>query len=71
MLKKCNSGNKLDLLPTQTRRMNNEPLLPPGVTRAICDKLYDRRKNAALEVEGLVKNLAAQVGELSSFSVIA
>ena len=25
------------------------------------DKLYDRRKTAALEVEGLIKTLAAQV----------
>ena len=39
----------------------NENVLPAAIIRAIGDKLYDRRKTAALEVEGLVKNLAAQV----------
>ena len=41
----------------------NENVLPATIVRAIGDKLYDRRKTAALEVEGLVKNLAAQVTE--------
>ena len=36
-------------------------LLPPNVVRGIGDKLYDKRKSAALEVEQLVKSLAAQV----------
>lgn len=39
----------------------NEQLLPTSVLRAIGDKLYDKRKSAALEVESLVKTLAAQV----------
>jgi len=38
----------------------NENVLPTTIVRAIGDKLYDRRKTAALEVEGLIKNLAAQ-----------
>ena len=37
--------------------------LPPTVLRGIGDKLYDKRKSAALEVEQLVKTLAAQVPE--------
>ena len=39
----------------------HENVLPATIVRAIGDKLYDRRKTAALGVEGLVKNLAAQV----------
>ncbi|KAG2488883.1 hypothetical protein HYH03_012677 [Edaphochlamys debaryana] len=35
-------------------------LLPASVLRQIGDKLYDRRKSAALEVEQLIKRLAAQ-----------
>ena len=31
--------------------------LPPAVVRALSDKLYERRKSAALEVEAIVKNL--------------
>lgn len=42
----------------------NENVLPATIVRAIGDKLYDRRKTAALEVEGLIKNLAAQVGRI-------
>ena len=32
--------------------------LPPSITRGLSDKLYDRRKAAALELEGLVKQAA-------------
>lgn len=35
-----------------------EELLPPAVVRNIGDKLYEKRKSAALEVEQLVKRLA-------------
>ena len=35
-----------------------EELLPPAVVRNIGDKLYEKRKTAALEVEQLVKKLA-------------
>lgn len=45
----------------------NENVLPAAIVRAIGDKLYDRRKTAALEVEGLVKNLAAQVVSMLPF----
>ncbi|KAL4449453.1 hypothetical protein ABPG77_007097 [Micractinium sp. CCAP 211/92] len=34
------------------------PVLPPSVTKHIADKLYEKRKLAALEVEQLVKQLA-------------
>lgn len=37
-----------------------EELLPPAVLRQIGDKLYDKRKAAALEVEQIVKRLVAQ-----------
>ncbi|KAF7131616.1 hypothetical protein RHSIM_Rhsim09G0089600 [Rhododendron simsii] len=33
--------------------------IPPAVLRNLSDKLYEKRKNAALEVEGIVKQLAA------------
>ncbi len=36
-----------------------EELLPPAVLRQIGDKLYEKRKAAALEVEQVVKRLAA------------
>ncbi len=39
---------------------DSEQLLPPSVVRSISDKLYDKRKVAALEVEQLIKKLAAQ-----------
>lgn len=32
-------------------------LLPPAVVRNLSDKLYEKRKNAALEVEGIIKQL--------------
>ncbi|KAA8528999.1 hypothetical protein F0562_033513 [Nyssa sinensis] len=34
-------------------------VIPASVLRNLSDKLYERRKNAALEVEGIVKQLAA------------
>ncbi|GMH20341.1 hypothetical protein Nepgr_022182 [Nepenthes gracilis] len=34
-------------------------VIPPSVLRNISDKLYEKRKNAALEVEGIVRQLAA------------
>ncbi|XP_024025715.1 protein VAC14 homolog isoform X2 [Morus notabilis] len=33
-------------------------VIPAAVLRNLSDKLYEKRKNAALEVEGIVKNLA-------------
>jgi vacuole morphology and inheritance protein 14 len=39
---------------------DSDPLLPPAIVRGIGDKLYEKRKSAALEVEQLVKVLAAQ-----------
>eukprot|EP00245_Coleochaete_scutata_P015075 TRINITY_DN658_c0_g1_i1.p1 TRINITY_DN658_c0_g1~~TRINITY_DN658_c0_g1_i1.p1 ORF type:complete len:730 (+),score=139.98 TRINITY_DN658_c0_g1_i1:143-2332(+) len=35
-------------------------LLPPGVVKNLADKDYNKRKNAALEVENLVRSLASQ-----------
>lgn len=40
---------------------SSEGLLPQSVLRAAGDKLYERRKTAALEVEQIVKSLDAQV----------
>lgn len=40
-------------------RMTDETLLPPNVLRLISDKLYEKRKLAALEIEQLVKKLSA------------
>jgi hypothetical protein len=40
---------------------SKEPPRTSQRTLPVGDKLYDRRKTAALEVEGLIKNLAAQV----------
>uniref|UniRef100_A0A2P2MT08 Protein VAC14 homolog n=1 Tax=Rhizophora mucronata TaxID=61149 RepID=A0A2P2MT08_RHIMU len=34
-------------------------VIPASVLRTISDKLYEKRKNAAIEVEGIVKQLAA------------
>uniref|UniRef100_A0A6N2KRK8 Vacuolar protein 14 C-terminal Fig4-binding domain-containing protein n=1 Tax=Salix viminalis TaxID=40686 RepID=A0A6N2KRK8_SALVM len=36
-----------------------DAVIPPAVFRNLSDKLYEKRKNAALEVEGIVKSLAA------------
>ncbi|GAB4856694.1 PtdIns(3,5)P(2) sythesis regulation factor [Ancistrocladus abbreviatus] len=33
-------------------------VIPASVLRNLSDKLYEKRKNAALEVEGIVKQLA-------------
>lgn len=38
-------------------------LLPAAVLRAIGDRLYDKRKGAALEVEALMRSLAARGDE--------
>ncbi|KAJ0038771.1 hypothetical protein Pint_22392 [Pistacia integerrima] len=35
-----------------------DAVIPTGVLRNLADKLYEKRKNAALEVEGIVKQLA-------------
>ena len=40
--------------------------LPASIVRAIGNKLYDRRKEAALELESLIKTLAAQVPDFRS-----
>ena len=41
--------------------VDGEALLTQQILRGLGDKLYDRRKLAALEVEQLVKNLAREV----------
>ncbi len=41
--------------------VDGEALLTQQVLRGLGDKLYDKRKLAALEVEQLVKNLAREV----------
>ena len=41
--------------------VDGEALLTPQILRGLGDKLYDKRKLAALEVEQLVKNLAREV----------
>ncbi|KAJ6826945.1 protein VAC14-like protein isoform X1 [Iris pallida] len=33
-------------------------IIPPAVLRGLADKLYEKRKNSALELEGIVKQLA-------------
>jgi vacuole morphology and inheritance protein 14 len=38
-------------------------VLSPAICRAIGDKLYDKRKSAALEVEQIVKKLSHAGGE--------
>ena len=43
-----------------------ETQLTQVVLRGLGDKLYDKRKAAALEVEQLIKNLAKEVGLFSS-----
>ncbi|KAG6542133.1 hypothetical protein Mapa_016485 [Marchantia paleacea] len=40
-------------------KMDTTALLPTSVLRNLSDKLYEKRKNAALEVEGVVKQLTA------------
>lgn len=49
--------------------MVNEELLPQGVLRQIGDKLYEKRKMAALEVEQIVKRLAG-AGDTAKISAI-
>ncbi|KAI8022176.1 hypothetical protein LOK49_LG03G02711 [Camellia lanceoleosa] len=34
-------------------------VIPPAVLRNLSDKLYEKRKNAGLEIEGIVKQLAS------------
>jgi len=46
-----------------------EELLPQAVLRQIGDKLYEKRKMAALEVEQIVKRLAA-AGDTAKISSI-
>lgn len=46
-----------------------EELLPQAVLRQIGDKLYEKRKVAALEVEQIVKRLAA-AGDTAKISAI-
>jgi hypothetical protein len=47
----------------------SEELLPQAVLRQIGDKLYEKRKMAALEVEQIVKRLAA-AGDTTKISSI-
>ncbi|XXG81811.1 hypothetical protein AAC387_Pa09g2376 [Persea americana] len=39
--------------------VESSSIIPASVLRNLADKLYEKRKNAALEVEGIVKQLAA------------
>lgn len=43
--------------------------LPASVVRNLADKLYEKRKNAALEIEGIVKQLA-QAGEHEKINAV-
>ncbi|KAJ6324298.1 hypothetical protein OIU76_011575 [Salix suchowensis] len=36
-----------------------DAVIPAALLRNLSDKLYEKRKNAALEIEGIVKSLAA------------
>ncbi|KAG0456751.1 hypothetical protein HPP92_024539 [Vanilla planifolia] len=44
-------------------------VIPASVFRNLADKLYEKRKNAALEIEGIVKQLA-QTGEHDKISAV-
>ncbi|KAG0465729.1 hypothetical protein HPP92_019893 [Vanilla planifolia] len=44
-------------------------VIPPSVLRNLSDKLYEKRKNAALEVEGIVKQLA-QAGDHDKITAV-
>ncbi|KAF5939701.1 hypothetical protein HYC85_023960 [Camellia sinensis] len=44
-------------------------VIPPAVLRNLSDKLYEKRKNAALEIEGIVKQLAA-AGEHNKITAV-
>ncbi|CAL9039950.1 protein VAC14 homolog [Musa acuminata AAA Group] len=44
-------------------------LIPASVLRNLADKLYEKRKNAALEIEGIVKQLAV-AGEHEKISAV-
>ncbi|CAL5428228.1 unnamed protein product [Camellia sinensis] len=44
-------------------------VIPPAVLRNLSDKLYEKRKNAALEIEGIVKQLAA-AGEHDNITAV-
>lgn len=47
-----------------------DPLLPQSVLRGIGDKLYDKRKHAALEVEQIMKKLVASGNDARIGSII-
>uniref|UniRef100_A0A6M2F421 Vacuolar protein 14 C-terminal Fig4-binding domain-containing protein n=1 Tax=Populus davidiana TaxID=266767 RepID=A0A6M2F421_9ROSI len=49
--------------------MADAMMIPPAVLRNLSDKLYEKRKNAALEVEGIVKSLAA-AGDHEKISMV-
>jgi len=44
-------------------------IIPGAVLRNLSDKLYEKRKNAALEIEGIVKQLA-MAGEHERISAV-
>jgi vacuole morphology and inheritance protein 14 len=44
-------------------------IIPGAVLRNLSDKLYEKRKNAALEIEGIVKQLAT-AGEHEKISAV-
>ncbi|PKA55629.1 Protein VAC14 like [Apostasia shenzhenica] len=44
-------------------------IIPSAVLRNLADKLYEKRKNAALEIEGIVKQLA-QAGEHEKITAV-
>ncbi|GAX78869.1 hypothetical protein CEUSTIGMA_g6308.t1 [Chlamydomonas eustigma] len=50
--------------------VNAEDLLPPSVVRLVGDKLYEKRKVAALEVEQIVKKLAAANDQRTIWNII-
>lgn len=55
--------------PNGDRMTDISSLLPTSVLRNLADKLYEKRKNAALEVEGVVRTLTA-AGDHEKISAI-
>ncbi|KAL3696617.1 hypothetical protein R1sor_010693 [Riccia sorocarpa] len=69
-LKASALGNTLATMTTAEKEgLKGWEYLPASVYRNISDKLYEKRKNAALEVEGAVKNYAA-AGEHDKIAAI-
>ena len=66
-----NNKNPTNLTLSMSTSLSTESPLPPVVQRCLGDRSYEKRKNAALEIEALIKSLMEASNQPMIRSIIA